>query len=109
MDDIIFDVIAGKCIKRFQTKEMLQKPSALKIDMLVALNPANRLCRDGTRCPNTNTCCRSRRGGFACCRLPRAVCCPDLIRCCPFGTVCILHTCLGPGPSFVPKKSVFLN
>ncbi|XP_029383919.1 multiple epidermal growth factor-like domains protein 6 isoform X5 [Echeneis naucrates] len=49
-------------------------------------------CNDSVACADGNTCCKSPRGEWACCPLPQAVCCDDLLHCCPQGTVCNLTT-----------------
>ncbi|XP_047213527.1 progranulin-like [Girardinichthys multiradiatus] len=45
-------------------------------------------CDDTTACPDGNTCCKTKEGGWACCPLPKAVCCDDHEHCCPEGTTC---------------------
>ncbi|XP_047656896.1 granulin a isoform X15 [Tachysurus fulvidraco] len=45
-------------------------------------------CDDTVACPDDNTCCKNQQGVWACCPLPQAVCCADLIHCCPHGTKC---------------------
>ncbi|KAF4116155.1 granulin a isoform X2 [Onychostoma macrolepis] len=45
-------------------------------------------CNDTAACPDGTTCCKTKEGGWACCPLPEAVCCDDLIHCCPHGTTC---------------------
>ncbi|XP_026203689.1 progranulin-like [Anabas testudineus] len=48
-------------------------------------------CRDGNICPDSSTCCLTRRG-YSCCPYPNAVCCSDLAHCCPSGFRCNLTT-----------------
>lgn len=49
----------------------------------------NVLCPDGqSECPAGNTCCRLMSGRYGCCPLPQAVCCSDLLHCCPNGYSC---------------------
>ncbi|XP_010864960.4 granulin b isoform X1 [Esox lucius] len=61
-------------------------------------------CDESTSCPGEYTCCKTATGKWACCPLPNAVCCDDLIHCCPHGTVCNLKasTCDDPAGSSVP-------
>ncbi|KAL0984194.1 hypothetical protein UPYG_G00138350 [Umbra pygmaea] len=69
------------------------RASAVPCDTTVA-------CADGT------TCCKLSDGQWACCPLPKAVCCDDRIHCCPHATVCNLaaSTCDDPssGLALVP-------
>ena len=44
-------------------------------------------CPDGKSCPDKDTCCRT-KNGYGCCPSPNAVCCSDMIHCCPEGTTC---------------------
>ncbi|XDV13208.1 hypothetical protein PO909_001678 [Leuciscus waleckii] len=47
------------------------------------------LCGNGkSECPVDTTCCETEVGQWACCPLPRAVCCDDKIHCCPEDSVC---------------------
>ncbi|XP_015248492.1 PREDICTED: granulins-like isoform X1 [Cyprinodon variegatus] len=45
-------------------------------------------CDATASCPDGTTCCKNKEGGWACCPLPKAVCCPDHEHCCPEGTTC---------------------
>jgi hypothetical protein len=40
-------------------------------------------CGGGASCPTGNTCCRNGSGGFSCCPVVDASCCPDYVHCCP--------------------------
>ncbi|KAJ7991803.1 hypothetical protein DPEC_G00287660 [Dallia pectoralis] len=44
-------------------------------------------CSDGKACSDKSTCCMT-EGGYACCPIPNAVCCPDMDHCCPSGFRC---------------------
>ncbi|GBL86661.1 hypothetical protein AVEN_194896-1 [Araneus ventricosus] len=44
------------------------------------------------RCPPSNTCCLIGKEQYGCCRYSNAVCCSDLIHCCPIDTVCNTET-----------------
>uniref|UniRef100_A0A673HB86 Granulins-like n=1 Tax=Sinocyclocheilus rhinocerous TaxID=307959 RepID=A0A673HB86_9TELE len=47
------------------------------------------LCGNGTsECPVDTTCCETEDGQWACCPMPKAVCCDDKIHCCPEDSVC---------------------
>ncbi|MGH0168892.1 UNVERIFIED_CONTAM: hypothetical protein FKN15_072131 [Acipenser sinensis] len=50
--------------------------------------PNEEKCDDQTSCPDGSTCCKLSTGDWACCPLPRAVCCADREHCCPEGTTC---------------------
>uniref|UniRef100_UPI0037E9B7E7 granulin a n=1 Tax=Semicossyphus pulcher TaxID=241346 RepID=UPI0037E9B7E7 len=52
-------------------------------------------CDQTSACADNTTCCKTAEGGWACCPLPEAVCCEDLIHCCPKGKTCNLaaQTC----------------
>ncbi|XP_071317810.1 granulin b isoform X2 [Trachinotus anak] len=60
-------------------------------------------CNDSVACADGDTCCKSPEGQWACCPLPKAVCCEDHLHCCPHGTVCNLaaSTCDDPTGSAV--------
>uniref|UniRef100_A0A8C2WGF4 Granulin a n=1 Tax=Cyclopterus lumpus TaxID=8103 RepID=A0A8C2WGF4_CYCLU len=45
-----------------------------------------------TVCADNTTCCKNAAGGWSCCPLPEAVCCVDLVHCCPKGKRCNLVT-----------------
>lgn len=49
------------------------------------------ICGDGSsKCPDGETCCRIKSGGYGCCKLPNAACCGDGVHCCPSGYSCNL-------------------
>ncbi len=73
------------------------------ITLTLTLSKSELVCPDDTACPSTGyTCCLKEYGWYGCCPLDNAVCCSDLIHCCPANTLCNLidSTC--------DKKS-FLN
>ncbi|XP_035510474.1 granulin a [Morone saxatilis] len=47
-------------------------------------------CDSTASCPDGATCCKTTEGKWACCPLPKAVCCDDHEHCCPTGTTCDL-------------------
>ncbi|CAB1337982.1 unnamed protein product, partial [Coregonus sp. 'balchen'] len=63
-------------------------------------------CNDSVACADGTTCCKLLNGEWACCPLPKAVCCDDHLHCCPHGTICNLveSTCDDPssGSALVP-------
>uniref|UniRef100_A0A3B3Z2T0 Granulins domain-containing protein n=1 Tax=Poecilia mexicana TaxID=48701 RepID=A0A3B3Z2T0_9TELE len=62
-------------------------------------------CDESTSCPGNATCCKTASGAWACCPLPKAVCCDDHVHCCPHGTVCNLEwTHLRPPPVLVLQR-----
>ncbi|KAM6904810.1 granulin a [Xenentodon cancila] len=73
-------------------------------------------CNDSVACPDNTTCCKSPTGDWECCPLPEAVCCEDLIHCCPKGKKCNLaqqtcddSTCSVPWKDklpAIPRRSV---
>ncbi|XP_050962191.1 granulin a isoform X6 [Labeo rohita] len=70
-------------------------------------------CNDTAACPDGSTCCKTKEGGWACCPLPKAVCCEDFTHCCPHGKKCntAAGTCEDPSgsePWFekVPAKTI---
>ncbi|XP_028286498.1 granulin b isoform X2 [Parambassis ranga] len=60
-------------------------------------------CNASVACADGSTCCKSSEGEWACCPLPKAVCCEDHLHCCPHGTICNLaaSTCDDPTGSAV--------
>ncbi|XP_030203026.1 progranulin isoform X1 [Gadus morhua] len=50
------------------------------------------VCPDGSLCANDNTCCKNIFGGYGCCPFPQAVCCSDMMQCCPNGWDCHVST-----------------
>jgi hypothetical protein len=45
------------------------------------------VCKDGSSCPGTTTCCLTPRG-VGCCQFTNANCCGDGLHCCPSGYYC---------------------
>ena len=57
------------------------------------------MCRSKKCCPTNPS-----RTRFSCCSIgERAICCPDLVSCCPVGFICDIHRqlCIRPGYSSV--------
>ncbi|XP_041121618.1 progranulin-like isoform X3 [Polyodon spathula] len=63
--------------------------------------PNEEKCDDQASCPGGSTCCKLSTGDWACCPLPRAVCCDDHEHCCPKGYECDVEqqTCVKQGLS----------
>ena len=75
------DVSAGTCTKQDQAIPFFAKIQATK--------PKNVPCPGGqSQCPDGNTCCKLSSGQYGCCPLPNAVCCSDMLHCCPNGYMC---------------------
>jgi len=57
----------------------------------------NSVCPDSTYCPGDETCCPMGGGHYGCCPFAHAVCCSDLVHCCPSGKICNVSagTCIG--------------
>uniref|UniRef100_A0A672FF04 Progranulin-like n=1 Tax=Salarias fasciatus TaxID=181472 RepID=A0A672FF04_SALFA len=45
-------------------------------------------CDETTKCPDGQTCCRISATSWGCCPSPQAVCCSDMLHCCPNGYTC---------------------
>ncbi|XP_023204348.1 granulins-like [Xiphophorus maculatus] len=81
------NVAAGTCedgllsIPWFEKKPAISRPG-------VEVKVKNVPCNDTAACPDGTTCCKTKEGGWACCPLPKAVCCDDHEHCCPEGTTC---------------------
>ncbi|XP_008414664.1 granulin a isoform X2 [Poecilia reticulata] len=81
------NVAAGRCddgllsIPWFEKKPAISRPG---VEVQVKKVP----CDDTSACPDGYTCCKTKEGAWACCPLPKAVCCDDHEHCCPEGTTC---------------------
>ena len=60
------------------------------------------VCRDGSSCPGTSTCCLTNVGRVGCCPFENAYCCGDGLKCCPNGYYCVQDGCR-------PTKNQFLT
>uniref|UniRef100_A0A3B4XZU2 Granulins domain-containing protein n=1 Tax=Seriola lalandi dorsalis TaxID=1841481 RepID=A0A3B4XZU2_SERLL len=54
----------------------------------VQADPSAVKCEGLTQCPEHTTCCRLFTGEWGCCPLQNAVCCSDMMHCCPTGYTC---------------------
>ena len=93
-----------------RNKGELFKPAVISSPLLSDKRVKNIVCPDGSMCPDSSTCCEVSGGGYGCCPLPNAVCCSDLIHCCPNGYTCSSGDCK-QGRKTVPlsKKIPALN
>ncbi|XP_048031419.1 granulin b [Megalobrama amblycephala] len=89
------DLVHSMCLSANGITEM-----ATKIPAVTALKPREKVvpCNDTVACASGTTCCKTEEGSWACCPLPKAVCCEDHAHCCPKDTVCNLAagTCDDP-------------
>ncbi|ROI16392.1 Granulin [Anabarilius grahami] len=81
------DLIHSMCLSANGFTEM-----ATKIPAVTALKPREKAvpCNETVACASGTTCCKTEEGSWACCPLPKAVCCEDHAHCCPKDTVCNL-------------------
>ncbi|XP_041758951.1 granulin b isoform X2 [Coregonus clupeaformis] len=100
------DMEQSTCVsKHGQTSMAVKFPATLTTTSLQsAVNAVP--CNDSVACADGTTCCKLLNGEWACCPLPKAVCCDDHLHCCPHGTICNLveSTCDDPssGSALVP-------
>ncbi|XP_034414303.1 granulin b isoform X1 [Cyclopterus lumpus] len=80
------DVVHSACVStRRETAITMTTLEEVQSKVAVVTCNGTAVCADG------NTCCKLPNGGWACCSLPKAVCCEDHLHCCPHGTVCNLE------------------
>ena len=93
-----------------RNKGELFKPAVIPSPLSSDKRVKNIVCPDGSMCPDSYTCCEVSGGGYGCCHFPNAVCCSDLIHCCPNGYTCSSGMC-EQGRKTVPlsKKIPALN
>ncbi|KAI7803277.1 granulin a isoform X2 [Triplophysa rosa] len=69
------------------------------------------LCGDGnSECPVDTTCCEKEVDGqWACCPMPKAVCCDDKVHCCPEDSICDVQSskCLSSTNQDLPMWAKF--
>ncbi|KAG7335498.1 hypothetical protein KOW79_000191 [Hemibagrus wyckioides] len=83
----VCNVQAGTCDSVSDVGARLTVPWVSKTPA-VALEPENEQCDETSVCLTGTTCCKQESGTWACCLLPRAVCCEDHEHCCPQGYKC---------------------
>ncbi|XP_031700113.1 granulin b isoform X1 [Anarrhichthys ocellatus] len=91
------DVVHGACVSA-HGETTTKTPAAVTTPVEVQRRVGAVPCDRSVACADGNTCCKSSEGEWACCPLPKAVCCEDHQHCCPHGTVCDLaaSTCVDP-------------
>ncbi|XP_077020277.1 progranulin [Tamandua tetradactyla] len=84
------DLAHASCLSPTGTHPLLLKIPAQLTNKAVAL-PTVVMCPDEqSQCPDGSTCCQLPDKKYGCCPIPNAVCCSDLIHCCPQDTICNL-------------------
>ncbi len=77
-------------------------PPSIETQAQLILKPAakeaqgdngSEFCPDGSQCSDGCTCCMT-KSGYGCCEMYEAVCCADLLHCCPEGSVCDGDKCI---------------
>ncbi|XP_026207191.1 granulin b [Anabas testudineus] len=100
------DLSQGTCVSSQGETTMGTKIPAAVMGAVVPQSRVRSVpCNDSVACADGNTCCKSTQGDWACCPLPKAVCCEDHLHCCPHGTICNLaaSTCDDPsGNAVIP-------
>ncbi|XP_039644440.1 granulin b isoform X3 [Perca fluviatilis] len=98
------DLSHSTCVSARGENTMTPKISAVATELVAVQSKVGEVpCNDSAACADGNTCCKSPVGEWACCPLPKAVCCEDHLHCCPHGTTCNLaaSTCDDPSGSTV--------
>ncbi|XP_041087697.1 multiple epidermal growth factor-like domains protein 6 isoform X6 [Polyodon spathula] len=80
----------GETVMRKKFPAIGKNSNSGKMLMLVKGTVERVKCDDTKSCPDGNTCCKNKHGGWGCCSFPKAVCCDDHEHCCPEGTTCDL-------------------
>uniref|UniRef100_UPI003AAD5DEB granulin b n=1 Tax=Centroberyx gerrardi TaxID=166262 RepID=UPI003AAD5DEB len=100
------DLVHSTCVSAQGETTMAMKIPATVTTPTAVQNAVHSVpCNDSVACAEGNTCCKSSQGEWACCPLPKAVCCEDHLHCCPHGTICNLaaSTCDDPsGNAMMP-------
>ncbi|XP_055983198.1 progranulin [Sorex fumeus] len=74
------DLAHSKCFSGDKATDLLAK--------LPAHTVRDVKCDTEVSCPEGSTCCRIQTGAWGCCPFIQAVCCEDLVHCCPNGYRC---------------------
>ncbi|XP_072311978.1 granulin b [Eucyclogobius newberryi] len=93
------DLVHSTCVSSITNTSMVTKIPALGKEPAEMQRGMETVpCNGSVVCADGNTCCKLLTGSWACCPLPKAVCCKDHLHCCPHGTVCNLEasTCDSP-------------
>ena len=80
------DVQSGTCTK----KTVVKSSRFIELVKSSLSNNVNKVVCPGNQqeCPDDNTCCVTKTGGYGCCPVPNANCCDDHMHCCPSGYTC---------------------
>ncbi|KAM9424628.1 granulin b isoform 2-T2 [Pholidichthys leucotaenia] len=98
------DLAHETCVSPQGNTPMVVKTHAAVMDLGIPQDKVHSVpCNESMSCADGNTCCKSLTGDWACCPLPKAVCCDDHLHCCPHGTICNLaaSTCDDPADNTV--------
>lgn len=93
------DLVHKACVSAAGEASMAAKIPSAPMELQAAQRRGGVVaCNESVACPDEHTCCETTAGKWACCPLPKAVCCEDRQHCCPHGTVCNLEasTCDDP-------------
>ena len=75
---------SGGCVSGNKVVAMMKKTAAIPMQV-----KSVKSCDHGQNpCKYGNTCCPFKEGGYGCCPMQNAVCCPDKEHCCPHGFRC---------------------
>ncbi|XP_068161301.1 granulin b [Antennarius striatus] len=87
------DTAHSECLSAsLQSSPMLQKLPSRRRGNVSSSTSTSVSCPGGkSSCPDTFTCCLLKSGDYGCCPYPEAMCCSDLIHCCPANTMCDLE------------------
>ncbi|KAK2820094.1 hypothetical protein Q5P01_023053 [Channa striata] len=100
------DLSHSTCVSTPGDTTMAMKIPEIETQLVTIQNKVQAVpCNDSVACADGSTCCKSPKGEWACCPLPKAVCCEDHLHCCPHGTICNLaaSTCDNPiGGALMP-------
>jgi len=93
---------------------LVQYCTSVKSDAaIMILKPAHHfegdpvICPNKFTCPSNNTCCSKGNNNYGCCPEYNAVCCEDLLHCCPNGSLCdVTHARCVQQPTPTPSPTV---
>ncbi|KAM8730432.1 granulin b isoform 1-T2 [Acanthopagrus schlegelii] len=94
------DLIHSTCASDQTEFSLAVKIPAAATELLTAQSKVAAVpCNDSVACADGSTCCTTPGGEWACCPLPKAVCCEDHLHCCPHDTICNLAAATCDDPS----------
>jgi hypothetical protein len=107
-------IVVADEIKRYDLTKLVSgvpKDRGVVEKFLKKIRPVRQayiFCPDGSTCPYGNTCCAVTEGGYGCCNIDSALCCPGNTccsaagneccpegNCCPTGSTCCGDYCCG--------------